>query len=122
MKSLTTKSGIVVVSRRLLPVVFMMSFLAASGQMPTNIQVASTVQQASVFRLGVNLGDNGYYDSAQIMKNLIFENPGFEGLKYRVIFHCATVTANTCQDDNQWNAQPAGFWNGGSYRVITGTA
>jgi len=122
MKSLTSKAGIAAVSSLLLPAVFLMVSLSVSGQTPTNIQVASAVQQASVHRLGVNLGDNGYYDSAQIMKNLIFENPGFEGLKYRVIFHCTEVTANTCQDDNQWNGQPAGFWNGGSYRVITGTA
>jgi hypothetical protein len=110
------------VTRLLLCTIFFAVSLAAFGQTPTNIEVASTVQQASVTRLGVNLGDNGYWDSAQIMKNLIFENPGFEGLKYRVIFHCSVVTADTCQDDNQWNAQPAGFWIGGSYRMISGNA
>jgi hypothetical protein len=89
---------------------------------PTNVQITGAVLQQSVNRLGVNLGDQDYWDSGQMMKNLIFENPGFEGMKYRVIFHCATVTANTCTDDNQFNGQPAGFWNGGTYLVISGNS
>ena len=89
---------------------------------PTNVQVSGTVLQTTVHRLGVNLGDNGYYDSAQMLKNLVFENPGFEGLQYRVIFKCSVVTGNTCQDDNQWNGQLTGFWNGGTYLVLSGNA
>jgi hypothetical protein len=88
----------------------------------TNIQVSGSVQQASVSRLGVNLSDQTYWDSGQMMKNLTFQNPGFEGLKYRVIFHCASATANTCTDDNQFNAQPTGYWNGASYRIMTGNS
>jgi hypothetical protein len=89
---------------------------------PTTIQITGAVQQPSVNRLGVNLSDQTYWDSGQMTKNLVFENPGFEGLKYRVIFHCAAVTANTCMDDNQFNAQPANFWTGGSYLVMSGNA
>ena len=89
---------------------------------PTTIQITGAVQQASVNRLGVNLSDETYWDSGQMMKNLVFENPGFEGLKYRVIFHCTTVTANSCQDDNQFNAQPVNFWTGGSYLVLSGNS
>jgi hypothetical protein len=89
---------------------------------PTTIQITGAVQQASVNRLGVNLSDETYWDSGQMTKNLVFENPGFEGLKYRVIFHCATVTANSCMDDNQFNAQPANFWAGGSYLVMSGNS
>jgi hypothetical protein len=89
---------------------------------PTNIQVTGAVQQASVSRLGVNLSDETYWDSGQMTKNLVFENPGFEGLKYRVIFHCTVVTANSCTDDNQFNAQPVNFWTGGSYLVISGNS
>src|SRR5579859_2501326 len=122
MRVLTCNAGKNAVTCILLSAILMAVSLAANGQTSTNIQVTSTVQQASVNRLGVNLGDNGYWDSAQIMKNLIFENPGFEGLKYRVIFHCSVVTANTCQNDNQWNAQPANFWAGGGYLVVSGNA
>src|ERR1700730_7280740 len=64
----------------------------------TNIEISNAVQQASVHRLGVNLGDQTYFDSGQIMKNLIFNNPGFEGLRYRMIYKCSKITANSCQD------------------------
>jgi len=109
----------------LLPILAMVFFCANSSQAqstPTSIQISGVAVQSSVHRLGVNLGDNGYWDSGQMMKNLIFENPGFEGLKYRVIFHCTAVTANSCTDDNQWNTQPANYWQGGSFLVISGAA
>jgi hypothetical protein len=41
----------------------------------TNIQVTSAVQQSSVKRLGVNLGDQTYWDSGQLLKNLVFQKP-----------------------------------------------
>src|ERR1035441_2179176 len=83
---------------------------SSSAQTPTNIQVTSAVQQASVTRLGVNLGDQSFWDSGQIMKNLVWRNPGFEGLSYRSILKCSAVTANTCMDDNQYSGQPTGYW------------
>ena len=103
---------------------FLLSFPSDSNAqaVPTTISVSGGVLQSGVSRLGVNLGDQDYWDSAQIMKNLIFENPGFEGLKYRVIFHCDAVTGTTCTDDNQYNAQPTGFWVGGNYQVMSGNA
>jgi hypothetical protein len=88
----------------------------------TDIQVTGRVVQPSVSRLGVNLSGRTFWDAGRMMKNLIFENPGFEGLEYREIFQCALGTANTCEDNNQWNAQPAGFWNGGNYRVMSGSS
>src|ERR1700743_226969 len=88
----------------------------------TNIQVTSSVQQASVNRLGINLADQTFYDSGQMLKNLIFQNPGFEAQKYRSIMICAAVTANTCMDDNNYSPMAANFWKGASYRVLTGTA
>ena len=87
---------------------------------PTNIQISGAVQQSSVTRLGVNLGDQTYWDSGQMMKNLVWRNPGFEGLAYRTILGCAVVTANTCQDDDQGSPQPAGFWANGTYEVLSG--
>jgi hypothetical protein len=89
---------------------------------PTNVQISGNVVQTPVHRLGVNLGDQDYWDSGQMLKNLVFRNPGFEGLKYRVIFHCAAVTANTCTDDNEFNGQATGFWNNQTYQVLSGTA
>ena len=86
----------------------------------TNIQVTSAVQQASVHRLGVNLADQTFYDSGQMLKNLIFQNPGFEAEKYRSIMVCNAVTANTCTDDNEYSPQPTGFWTGGTYKILSG--
>ena len=88
----------------------------------TNIQVTSAVQQSSVKRLGINLGDQTYWDSGQIMKNLIFKNPGFEGGKYRSVMICNTVTANSCTDDNQYSPQPTGFWTGATYSLLSGNS
>ena len=112
---------------------FLQSFFLLAGAMlcataskaqttPTVIQISNSVVQSGTHRLGINLGDQGYWDSGQMMKNLVFTNPGFEGLKYRVILHCSSVTATTCMDDNEYNGQSNGYWTGGSYRVITGAA
>ena len=98
----------------------LLSVLSASAQTPTNIQVTSTVVQSSVKRLGVNLADQTFYDSGQMLKNLIFQNPGFEPEKYRSIMICNAVSANTCTDDNNYSPQPTGFWTGGTYKIISG--
>jgi hypothetical protein len=87
---------------------------------PTGIQISGALQQPSVTRLGVNLGDQTYWDSGQMLKNLVWRNPGFEGLAYRTILGCGVVTANTCQDNNQGSPQPAGFWAKGTYEVMSG--
>ncbi|HEY9126156.1 MAG TPA: hypothetical protein VIM62_03475, partial [Acidobacteriaceae bacterium] len=96
------------------------SVTADAQTSPTNIQISGAVQQPSVNRLGINLGDQGFYDSSQMLKNLIFQNPGFEGEKYRSIMVCYAASANTCTDDNQYSPQPTGFWNGATYTVLTG--
>jgi Chitobiase/beta-hexosaminidase C-terminal domain len=120
MRLLLTLPRALKIAGAIFPAIFLIFSAAAMGQASTDIQVTSTVLQSGVHRLGVNLGDQVYWDSGQMMKNLVFENPGFEGLKYRSIFKCSVVTATTCQDDNQYNGQPAGFWNGGSYRILSG--
>ena len=114
------ETGRSVVTRVLLPVIFLVVSCILSGQTATNIQVTSAVQQSSVKRLGINLGDQSYWDSGQLLKNLVFKNPGFEAGKYRSIMICNTVTANSCTDDNQYSPQPTGFWNGATYSVLSG--
>ena len=89
---------------------------------PTNIQISNSILQPGVARLGVNLSDETYWDSGQLTKNLVFGNPGFEGLKYRMVLKCAAVTANTCQDDNQYAAMAANYWLGSSYRIMSGAS
>ena len=86
----------------------------------TTITVTDQVLRANPVRLGINLDDHNFYDSAQIMKNLLFRNPGFEGMHYQSIFHCKKSTASACIDENQYAGWPADFWNGASVEVLTG--
>lgn len=88
----------------------------------TNIDIGAQVVQPSVKRLGMNMGQPNYYDSDQMMKNLIFINPGFEGEIYRSTIRCATGTATSCTDENQYTSWPAGFWNGATYQIFWGTS
>jgi alpha-L-arabinofuranosidase len=116
--------------RRLVAIVFVFSalansFLAARGQTastPTVINVTSQVQQPAVTRFGINLEDQTYWDSGQIMKNLAFINPGFEPMSYRSILQCVSVTANTCTDVNIYSPMGTNYWRGGAYQVISGAA
>ena len=101
-------------------VAFVFATSSVAQTTATNIQVTSAVQQSSVKRLGVNLGDQTYWDSGQLMKNLVFANPGFEGMKYRSIMICASVTANSCTDDNEYSPMPTGYWNGATYSLLSG--
>src|SRR5438874_13242676 len=90
----------------------------AQAQSATNIVVGSTVLQPATRRLGINLGQDNYYDSGQLMKNLIFRNPGFEGEIYQSTIRCAGGTATSCTDENIFTSLPAGFWNGASYQFF----
>jgi alpha-L-arabinofuranosidase len=106
----------------LIPLTVASAAVYGQSPAPTNIQVSSAVQQPSVTRLGVNLGDQTYWDSGQMLKNLVFRNPGFEALHYRSIMKCSAVTANTCMDDNQYSGQRNNFWQGGTYQIISGNS
>lgn len=88
----------------------------------TNIDVSSNVTVPAVKKFGLNLGWANNYDSGQIMKNLVFRNPGFEGQIYRSIVRCVTGTATGFVDENPTTHWPTGFWNGASFEVIVGGA
>jgi hypothetical protein len=88
----------------------------------TNIAIGTTTIQPSVKRLGINLGTLDYYDSGQTTQNLLMSNPGFEGQIWNSTIRCASGTATSCLDEDQWSAWPAGFWNGATYEVFWGTS
>ena len=48
--------------------------LRAQDAAITNIQVTDRAIQRRVKRMGINLGDQNYYDSGQLLKNLTFRN------------------------------------------------
>jgi hypothetical protein len=99
------------------------SLQAASGEGGvTHLRVTSQVILPGVTRLGINLGEQTYYDSGQMMRNLLYRNPGFEGMAYRSILHCLQSGPSNCTDTHHAFTWPAGFWDGASYEVLDGAA
>ncbi len=89
----------------------------------TTINLSNSVDVSSAIPMGINLGTPNYYDSGQMMKNLIFNNnPSFQGEIYSQTVRCATGTATGCVDDDPYSGIPSNFWNGASYSFIYGTA
>ena len=106
-------------------------FLGLLGSVPglaqqagdtTYLRVTNQVILAGVTRLGINLGDQNFYDSGQMLRNLISRNPEFAGMTYRSIFHCQMGGAARCVDMRQGIQFPADFWNGAGYEVLEGAA
>ena len=58
----------------------------------TNFAIGTTVQQSPVKHLGVNLSIQTYYDSGQMLRNLLYRNPGFEGETWQSVLECVAVT------------------------------
>jgi len=94
----------------------------AAAQGPTVIDVGPAILHENVIRLGMNLGNQDRYDSQQILKNLINENPGFEGRQWQTVLQCGKVTSGSCTDAGNQGAWPDGFLDGGTYEVLTGAA
>ena len=95
---------------------------AAPAQGPTVIDVSQTILRENVIRLGMNIGGESYYDSQQILKNLISQNPGFEGRQWQSVLRCGRVTSDSCTDGANSGSWPEGFLDGGTFEVITGAA
>jgi len=88
----------------------------------TTITIGPEVLHTGVKRLGINLGGQSFYDSGQMLRNLTFRNPGFEGETWQSILHCKSVTPTTCTDENQYAVWPAGFLDGAHYEFLSGPA
>ena len=88
----------------------------------THLHVTRQILLRGVTRLGINLGEQTYYDSGQMMRNLLYRNPGFEGMAYRSILHCLAAGPSNCTDTRHSLTWPAGFWDGASFEVLDGAA
>jgi alpha-L-arabinofuranosidase len=88
----------------------------------THLRVTDQVILPGVTRLGINLGEQTYYDSGQMVRNLLYRNPGFEGMAYRSILHCLSSGPSSCTDTHHAFTWPAGFWDGARFEVLDGTA
>lgn len=97
---------------------------AGSGATPeaTDIAITTIVEQSPVERFGINLGATNFYDSGQMMKNLVFANPGFEGAIYQSTIRCAATADNQCEDGTTDSGWPEGFWEGASFEFFYGAA
>jgi hypothetical protein len=93
---------------------------AATGV--THLRVTNRVVLSSVTRLGVNLGEQNFYDSGQMLKNLLSRNPEFARMTYRSILRCDAGGVSRCVDARPGIHFPADFWNGASYEVLEGAA
>ena len=88
----------------------------------TTITITSKPLRTNVQRFGINLSGQTYYDSGQLLRNLISRNPGFEGETWQSILHCKSATATTCIDENPWTVWPANFLAHAHYEVLSGAA
>src|SRR5258708_1423199 len=104
-----------------LPLCVMGAAMLVHGQ-STTITTGNTVLQSPVKRFGINLGQQTSYDSGQIMKNLLYSNPGFEGGLYQAVIRCASGTTTVCNDDDAFSGWGSGFWNGATFEFIYGAA
>src|SRR5438132_1240926 len=71
---------------------------AASLQGATNINVGSNVAVSGVKRFGIS-GISHYYYDRLLLKNLVWFNAGFEGLRCPTMIRCDHGTATTCAAD-----------------------
>jgi alpha-L-arabinofuranosidase len=102
-------------------VILSLILCAASLQAATNISVGSNVTVPGVKRFGIS-GISHYYYDRLLLKNLVWFNAGFEGLRWRTMIRCDHGAATTCADDLLSNQWPNGFWDGGTYEFVLGTA
>ena len=63
--------------------------VAATAQGPTVIHVSQTVLHQDVRRFGMNLGAQDFYDSQQMLRNLVSRNPALRGRSGRRYFPAA---------------------------------
>jgi alpha-L-arabinofuranosidase len=89
---------------------------------PTVIAVSSTILHSGVKRLGMNLGNQDFYDSQQILQNLVSRNPGFEGRMWQTVILCGNPTAKSCVDAAGSGTWPEGFMDGATYEIVSGAS
>jgi hypothetical protein len=97
-----------------------LAFLFTSASAQTLTLNDGTIVQGSTNRMGLNIGAIDYWDSGQILKNLIGStNPGFEALQNRQIWALtAAGSATTFTIPDQYDGVPPNYWAGGTFTVV----
>jgi len=94
----------------------------AHGTGPTTISIGTKVIRSGVRRFGMNLSGQTFYDSGQMMRDLTFRNPGFEGEIWQTILQCKVVKGDSCADNDEWSGWPADFAKGARFEFFYGAA
>jgi hypothetical protein len=108
-----------------LPALALTALLALQSARPTDvtsIAIGEAVDRAPVKRLGINLSGQTYYDSGQMLSNLVFRNPGFEGETWQTILRCKQASASSCTDQNQYTVWPPDFLKDAHFEFLSGDA
>ena len=95
---------------------------AGAALADTTITIQTNVVTPGVRRMGLNIAMINYYDSGQVMKELLFNNPGFEGLIFSSVIQVGTGTPTGCVESQPFTQWPSGFWNNARYEFIHGAA
>ncbi|MBI5766258.1 MAG: immunoglobulin domain-containing protein [Verrucomicrobia bacterium] len=89
------------------------------GRAATTIDISSEAVRSGVRRFGIGLAQHNYYDSHQMMKELLFRNPGFEGMLFQSVVRLGPgATADRVIEDAAFTQWPSGFWAGATYEII----
>ncbi len=93
---------------------------AVTTSTPTVALNDSKIIQQTTKRAGINLGSINYYDTGQLLKNLVGSmNPGFEPVISQQIWAVgAAGTTTTFTDPDIYDTVPANYWAGGTFTVI----
>jgi hypothetical protein len=95
---------------------------ALNAQSVSDIVITNKIHQDGVKRFGINLGRETFYDSGQLLRNLTFRNPGFEGEIWQSILRCKAATNTSCMEGNQYAVWPENFLKGAHFEFISGNA
>lgn len=102
--------------------------IAAHSRAETVIDVGDNVLRSDVKRFGIGLAQHNYYDSNQMMKELLFRNPGFEGLLFQSVVRLGgggqadTPSGfDTVIEEVPYTQWRTGFWNGANFEIVWST-
>ena len=95
---------------------------ASTLEATTTVSISTNVVVDGVHRFGLNLAQINYYDSGQMMKELLFSNPGFEGQLFQSMIRLGSGTETNAIEDHPWTGWPTGFWDGARFEIINGSA
>jgi len=99
---------------------YILAFFSVSVCAQTLSLNDGSIVRSNTNRVGVNIGAIDYWDSGQILKNLIgATNPGFEPLQNRQVWTLTKAgTTTTFAIPDQYDGVPANYWSGGMFTVV----